>query len=258
MSIRKRHFYIVLHSQSNVNDFPENTRSNFKVQLSEHVNLEGEWEVSLKQLIYPRSFFNVNQGRNKFSVSLSGETKSLSVVPGYYKTNDLLEVMKGEIQKAMPEALEHLNLTYHPQSQTVSVLVSGDVSVGAGLSFTEPSQIATLLGFPANKTFVCKDLERFGMTTYGNTINEFFVYSDIASNQIISSTKAPWLRTVRVSGNQGETVDAFFVDSYYVPLSKTHFDTIEILLADDHGQMINFQTGKVTAVMHFRPVFGIL
>ena len=56
-------FYLTLPSDSSSKYFPENTVACFKTKLSERIELDGDYEVGLAQLIYPHTWFNfVNNG----------------------------------------------------------------------------------------------------------------------------------------------------------------------------------------------------
>ena len=54
------HFYLTLPSDSSKRYYPENTTACFKTKLSDRIDLDGEYEVGLAQLIYPRSWYNFN------------------------------------------------------------------------------------------------------------------------------------------------------------------------------------------------------
>lgn len=63
------HFYLTLPSDSSKRYYPENTTACFKTKLSDRIDLDGEYEVGLAQLIYPRSWYNFNNRDKSLFVS---------------------------------------------------------------------------------------------------------------------------------------------------------------------------------------------
>ena len=114
------HFYLTLPSHGCQEIFPDNTVATYKTKLLDEIDLVGDWEVALCDIIYPRSFFNVSKTqymsvfRNDI-MELEHETvetyvktnaratepgvlKWVNVEAGYYASmHDLI----GEIQRLM-------------------------------------------------------------------------------------------------------------------------------------------------------------
>lgn len=62
-------FYLVLHSNSSSNFYPDNTTSSFCTQLPREINLDqSNWKVSLCQISYPHTINNVTKHNNKIFV----------------------------------------------------------------------------------------------------------------------------------------------------------------------------------------------
>ena len=56
-------FYLHLPSNSNLDKFPHNTLTEYRVSLLQTLNLTGEWEVALSEIHYPHSWNNIQQFR---------------------------------------------------------------------------------------------------------------------------------------------------------------------------------------------------
>ena len=54
------HFYLTLPSNSSLNIYPDNTVAKYTTQLRKRIELDGDWEVGLMEMIYPYSFTNVS------------------------------------------------------------------------------------------------------------------------------------------------------------------------------------------------------
>ncbi|XP_055930006.1 uncharacterized protein LOC129984661 isoform X2 [Argiope bruennichi] len=67
-------FYITLPSNSSMDYFPKNTQASFRTKLSRPIILTGEWEVGLSEIFVPRTWFNIGNHNNKYSITYE-ETK---------------------------------------------------------------------------------------------------------------------------------------------------------------------------------------
>ena len=65
------HFYVTLPSDSSMNYYPNNTVTHYVTKLSEMIHLDGEYEVGLAEIIYPHSWFNVNNEDKKYWIAMS-------------------------------------------------------------------------------------------------------------------------------------------------------------------------------------------
>ena len=79
-----------------------------------------------------------------------------------------------------------------------------------------------------------------------------FVYCDVVEHVVVSDVKALLLRTVKITGKEGLTVDRIFQTVQHVPFRRKQFSTIEIDIRDDTGRPVAFQSGKVIVTLHFR------
>ncbi len=79
-----------------------------------------------------------------------------------------------------------------------------------------------------------------------------YIYSNIVRDQIVGNQLVPLLRTISLEGKEGEYVHKIFDSLHYLDLSSDFFQHIEIKLANDLGELIRFQTGKVIVKLHFR------
>ena len=100
---RTRHFYVTLPSKSSNVDFPTNQTTNFRVRLKNTVKLQGQWEVALASVTYPRTWFDVVENRNGFILKYKGEDHPLRIEAGHYKAaSEVVAAMNNEIEKVIP------------------------------------------------------------------------------------------------------------------------------------------------------------
>jgi hypothetical protein len=53
------HFYVTLPCDSSMSFFPRNTIAQYNTKLLERIQLEGDYEVALVELLYPQTFHNI-------------------------------------------------------------------------------------------------------------------------------------------------------------------------------------------------------
>lgn len=83
--------------------------------------------------------------------------------------------------------------------------------------------------------------------------SNIYVYSDLVSETFVGNQYVPLLRTVPVNKeNQDKYVTVSFQALRYLPLSRNFIEQIEIKLADEYGQNIRFEWGKVAITLHLR------
>ena len=85
----KHSFSITLVSSASMNIFIDNSLVSFKNMLSEDIDLQGEWRVSLTVITFPTHFNNVT------------DTKIV-----YYKKDKLKQVLKWQKKKYLDHMME--------------------------------------------------------------------------------------------------------------------------------------------------------
>ena len=93
-------FYVMRPNNSSVQYFPDNKTSNFVTKLSRTLQLHGEWEVSLAEIDYPHTWYNICKGKNSVGIYapdkfyLVFKTVEYSIQPGYYeKVWDVIDAL---------------------------------------------------------------------------------------------------------------------------------------------------------------------
>lgn len=79
-----------------------------------------------------------------------------------------------------------------------------------------------------------------------------FVYTNIVYESYVGHTLTPLLRTVQNTSPKDAYVTQSFLHNIYVPVKSNYIPTIEILIADDSGEKVEFEYGKTIATLHFR------
>lgn len=233
-------FYITLISDSSLSFFPNNKISQFTTQLPSPINLNGEWEMALVDLIYPHAWYNVRKDNNLFGFDLGdGVIEGRRVPPGCYETiPDLIKSMTLASHK------NKIEFDYDPVTKKVKIntVKNSKVILNQGL--------AELLGFePGEYTgfqqspFVADPKSSFPV---------MYLYCDLVEPQIVGDVQAPLLKIVSVEGKDGEIINAHYPRPFYLPVIRQHFQTVHIDIRLHSGDLMPFERGKVFVTLHFR------
>jgi hypothetical protein len=84
------HFYVILPSDSSASSYPNNTVARFVTKLPERIRLEGDYEIALAEIIYPHSWYNVDNTDGIYWLAVSQKhnaTFAKILFPsGYYES----------------------------------------------------------------------------------------------------------------------------------------------------------------------------
>ena len=116
-------FYVTLPSNSSMQYFPDNKTSNFVTKLPRTLQLDGEWEAGLAEIVYPHTWYNIREGKNSVEIYapdnlyLVFKTVEYSIQPGYYKkVQDVIDAF----YKAGLNNLTDVVLSYDDTSKRVT------------------------------------------------------------------------------------------------------------------------------------------
>lgn len=248
-----RNFYLTLPSNTHGKD-SANTTSSFRVHLPHEIQLSGEWEVGIAEIIYPNSWFNVSDEpagggfrvkSNEIAVINTKlmQKKVFAIPVNYYSS---VEQLLKAIKYAQEEAkVDPFKLAFDE--------ISGRVTFSAQHKYTTvvlSPLLQYLLGFD-HIGMKPTDIAHYPPDLRGG-IDSLFVYSDIVEPQIVGDTKAPLLRIIPVSGSFSELIDRVFVAPHYVPVLCKQLSTVQITIKTDQDRFVPYQFGKVIVKLHFR------
>ena len=61
-------FYIRLPSNNSLHIYPENITTSYVTKLPDEIHLTGRWDIGLKEIQYPLSWFNIEEWVDNFTV----------------------------------------------------------------------------------------------------------------------------------------------------------------------------------------------
>jgi hypothetical protein len=247
--------------------------------LPQRVKLEGEWEVGLAEIIYPNSWFNLDEYNDNNVIELKVKNPLKKdiipikawVRPGRYCTvSNLLQSVSRGIKNSLGRDKEpgfRVSLTGEKRvSLGINTELIKDVVFGEKLAYllgfeknpyTEPDFYKNEGVISLDKDndttvhYVQQDAWR-QTETLGGCPETMYVYCSIVENQIVGNKSVPLLRIVNTEGSFGEVISRTFDNPHYVPILLKDFQVIEINIKDDMNNLTSFSFGKVIVKLHLR------
>ena len=244
-------FYITLPSNASMDFYSHNTPANYTIRMPRTFYLEGKYEVALVEIQYPYTWPSMKPELDYYVChrEIGQEDFRCSNIPrGYYRnTKQLCE----EITSRIAEREERQNLVvlkYHEITRRVYVK-SNDYEVCFSPALAE------MLGF-RNRYEDNAWYRNFSLAERKADLKHGFytlyVYCSLCEAQVVGDYYVPLLRTVPITGHDGDFILKIYNEPHYVPVNTSKFDTIEINIKDDTGLNVAFESGKVLCKLHFR------
>lgn len=242
-------FYLTLPSDNSLNYFPENKISHFITRLPTPIELRGEWEVGLVELMYPHTWYNVNEQNNLIGYALekNGKIYGRRIPPGCYEyVPELLRTIH------VKEHENKIYFDYNYVTKRVTITVKNDAKV------IFDNGLAPLLGFESKKEIATsveepvKSEEGSFVADLSASYQVLMIYTDIVEPQIVGGILAPLLRIVKVRGEDGEMISEQYDRPHYLPVSRKHIETLEIVIRTNLGNLVPFERGRSYVKLHFR------
>lgn len=273
-------FYIHLPSDSSLNVYPDNTIAKYSTKLAKTIDLDGQYEVGLSEIIYPTDYYNVDNRDQDYNFRIkqmlfndNGENiqdvvhyKVQINSDLYYTSGEFLEKINVAINEGVHRfpiniivSLDNtgrININITRSGSPLSVEV--DPGVMAHFYFELSPQFSQRLGFDKTVSLSMDDSSivrarhKFDLHM-GKKL--MYVYSDIVSYSLVGDVSVPLLRACNLQEpSSNNTIHLSFPDIHYKPVQKSQFDTIDISINTEEGLLMPFQSGKVMITLHFRKV----
>ena len=256
------HFYVTLPSDSSMVTYPDNTVAHYVTKLARPIHLDGDYEVALTELIYPRSFHPVEDNELFFTFFVrsptSYQTLAQIVAPGGYYANEseFAEKVGAFVDKILKEDFAERNASFAMKFDTVTRRLSIDFNCEGSVVLFLRKRTAKKLGFQSG----------YLEPGFHETNSEFdlnagqrlmYVYSDVVSYGLVGDVETPLLRVCNVSGEYGEMQRVSFTQLNYLPVARKHIDSIEININNEIGRPMPFAYGKSLVILHFRRRYNL-
>jgi hypothetical protein len=253
-------FVVDLVSNACMETYPNNTLSKFTNRLPCPLNLNGEWTVGIQEIFYPTSY-SITSKTVKFSLFYGGQYRLGKYEMTYNETDDVTEICM-KINDVLKAAVPIINADYPPDFRTVE----GKVALKAGwqrgdkiLPYFLDNEFLVTLGwtleayaqhseslFNSDHTLLlAKNDPKSGIKSH-----LLFVYTDIVTEHFVGDHSARLLRVLPLQ-NDSKIANVTFMKPFYYPVRLNRIENINILLCDENGSQIKFETGRVYISLHF-------
>lgn len=267
-------FYLTLPSNTQVEG---NTTSEFRVELPSAIELEGQWEVGLAEILYPGSYdtlhgsglrMNVKAGiQTSRNGQMSRYTKTVTVkVPdGHYSTIvELLAAInfamfkteRGEpfwYGEGQNKKLKGGRFEYEPTIKKVKLIIAktadGENAEWVD-SITLDKRLHHMLGFE-NAYLGSSQLAKYPVDLKAG-LESLFVYCNLIAPQWVGDVRTNLLKILPLRGSPGDTISIDCPTVHFVDLLTNRFSTVEINIKGSDGGNISWAYGKIFVKLAFR------
>lgn len=274
------HFYLTLPSNSSAKHFPNNTKAHFITKLLGDYELQGDWEVGLSEIIFPKSWYNVGK-KELIHISFTdcyihgmhqpNHTYTIHIQEDYYSSleslvqeiNDTIaQFFKSKHRPKFKRDNQYFDIEL-PEFKVNAVKHKVKISVISNIIVVMSPSLSKMLGYRKNLYIrptahdVVSTFESHKTADIHSELQVFYAYCDLLECVPVGDTRAPLLRIVDViETNHNTTIRRYYDKPHYVPLQKKSFDSIEIDLRTDSGDPVPFERGKVILTLHFKRADG--
>lgn len=248
-------FYVTLSSNSEKN----NKIGDFKTRLPTTLQFDRQYEVALTNIIYPYTFDNISNETdvdgtpfNSLDVNFKDGTVARIVVStnNFSDPSELVAILNYEVakqvrMKANKPALKDFQLfKFNTLTKRCEVLIKDPVK-----EIKLSRHFAYLLGY--ENVHLKSNSEAEHPVHHGNEL--MYIYCNIIDFQIVSNTQGQLLKIVNLHGKYGESIEVTFNRPQYMTVLGNYCDLVKIEAKNDFDKVINFHSGRITLVLHFRP-----
>ena len=264
--------------------YPNNVLSDFRIQLPQRHQLEGEWEIALMQAQIPfswvdeisaslyvryviRFYFDKPKRSNPDVLERTSKTSTYHSFIGALdkKTvNNLATILNSQtsvIKFTRNKSTRHMQFRV-VNSKIKEEFIYNQVSAEC-VSVQLSSDLAEILGFTQTKFLFDKnDSNLLPSRTIVAEKSPFLpfkmtalaIHCDLAESQLVNNSYAPVLRIIETNRKNGEKMQtSTFQTPIYIPMRETHFNSIRIQVLDLDGKRVQFESGNVIVCVDIRP-----
>lgn len=250
-------FYMTLPSNSKSG----NTAAIFETSLPINVNLNGDWEVGLAEIIYANTWHNVSTEQNTIRFfDYEHNIRQIIKIPAarYETLGELIETINSSINVVSTreniEYAKSILFGYNDLKKVVQLVFDADVIKNLRIS----PHLMYMLGFLEEQLstvdYTQKKIKMIASHPPDMTggMHYLYVYCDVVQPQIVGNVLTPLLEVVNVEGVFMQIVNRIYISPHYIPVLKKSFNTINIDIKNDLNSPILFEFGKTIVKLHFR------
>ena len=86
-------FHMILPSNSSMKTYPENILNHYVTALSNRIELNGDWEVALSEILFQRTWYNIQEDEYMLNIITPGNEIDMFLPEGFY--SDVYQLVDG-------------------------------------------------------------------------------------------------------------------------------------------------------------------
>ena len=156
--------------------YPDNTLDHYVIALSNRIELEGDWEVALSEILFQRTWYNIQEDECMLSIITPGNEIDMFLPEGFYSDGyQLVDRCNRMIERNLKDigTIVDTKFAYDATSRKISV------HVGADNVITLSSDLASIMGFHLGSSPLEKKENTRGRSLWTRT-DDSIVYTSIA------------------------------------------------------------------------------
>lgn len=236
-------FHILLPSDANQLIHPSNSPHDFRVKLPRRIELDGEWEVGLKEITFSSSYPNYVSTRSKITYGPNGDENELVLPTGRY--DSMPQLIRTLLAIAKPQL---------PQGQSLKVTLRSDrvTITPTGFVLKIEGDLSRMLGF--GDSIVARNaIQADYAPNLSMGLRTAHVYCNIVQSQMVGDEQIPLLRRIDLEDrNSNDVITKTYESPIYVPLLQKSFDTVHMNISRVTGEVLQFNHGIVVYTLHFK------
>lgn len=259
--------YLTLPSNASMTHHPDNKAGHFFVKLPQRIALSQDYEVGLTEIQFANTAVVVTaedmwldidlftEKRENYPENLEGHSEYSDAPAGFVKHGRqklFVPIGRYETPESLMTSLKDLTpqivFAYNTERNRVTVKLVDTIIV----QFSE--KLTSLLGLARRRmSFLTnREEESFRFVNFDDGVKSIFIYCDLVAPRPVGDSNTSLLRTLPPIEQKIGVIHHIFTKPYYIPLKYFTFDTVEILLASDRGEEIQFSGGLTILTLHFK------
>jgi len=239
-----------------MNIYPKNTSAQYVTKLPKHIELVGDWSVSLKVISTPISLVNIKKDTHMYQIKnvKTGKVVVQCSVPSNTYPNEVSFIHQLNTMISRTYAIKFRWATVQNNQLQIKISNGSDT-----YAFRRNKNLSFLLGFGLTERDYGKGnyvADGYMIMPPAGNIRNMFIYCDVVEHVIVGDVTAPLLRIVQISMADLRSAIMHMEANtpLFVPVQKKSFNTIEIGIMTDAGEPVPFRddSGKSHIVLEFK------
>ena len=241
--------YLCLPSNSSMHHYPDNHGGQYYTILPQEVELRGDYEVGLCEIMIDNSYLNVGEKEMFLSIAYGkSRGEMLYMEPGLYESASVfIDGLNALISDDNSPYNKQLRFFYNKVTRRVSMKIYMD-SVVVRLS----NKLQRVLCLDSDTYKGAAGFQGTGPVDVHNNSSAIYVYCDIIEARPVGDIMAPLLRILPIVNKNVDVIHQIYEKPHYIPIAKRRFNTMELLLATDRGAALSLEKGTTIVTLHFR------